>query len=151
MFDPNGTVTREQFIKMLVLAFNLTEKTDEMNFEDVNENDWYGEYVNIAYASGITKGDETGNFGAGKPLSREDAAVFVNRAVEALGKVLPQTAEEAEFAYTSDIAEYAKESVLTMQTSGIMNGIDGGKFSPKDVCTRAMAAKIIYGLLAVVK
>lgn len=151
MFNPNGIVTREQFIKMLVLGFKFSAETDEMNFPDVKTSDWYYDYVKIASATGITNGDEYGNFGAGKALSREDAAVFVKRTVEVLGKTLPQNAQGVEYADSADIAEYAKGAVALMQTSGVMNGTDGGTFSPKGSCTRAMAAKIIYELLAAVK
>jgi len=41
----------------------------------------------------------------------------------------------------------AKNAVYVMKETGIVNGIGDNLFAPKANATRAMAAKIIYGLV----
>lgn len=146
-FEPYQTVTREQFIKMLILAFNVTSEKGDTSFTDVNKDDWFYEYVRIANVLGISKGNDNGAFGVGEALSREDAAVLALRTVRALGKSVPEVKAEAEFGDAAEISEYAKDAVCSMQKAGIINGLDDGSFAPHAVCSRAMAAKIIYELM----
>ena len=69
------------------------------------------------------------------------------RTVRALGKSVPEVKAEAEFGDAAEISEYAKDAVCSMQKAGIINGLDDGSFAPHAVCSRAMAAKIIYELM----
>ena len=45
------------------------------------------------------------------------------------------------------IADYAKIAVYGMKATGIVSGMGDGTFAPKAYCTRAQAARIIYGLM----
>ena len=47
----------------------------------------------------------------------------------------------------ADISEYARTAVYVMKETGIVNGTGDNLFSPRANATRAMAAKIIYGLV----
>ncbi len=150
-FLPNETVTREQFIKMIVTAFDIKMQGEALKFNDVDENAWYYEYISIASSVGLTKGDDKGSFGIGEELTREDAAVFVARALDCIGMTVPAKDQKTEFKDSAEISEYAKASVELMQEAGIINGVGDGEFAPKGSCTRAMAAKIIYGLMSAAK
>lgn len=154
LFMPNELVTREQFIKMLVLGFGLTQKQNDnapLDLSDVNADAWYYEYIKIAYDAKITTGNDKGGFGVGEVLTRADAAVFAKRAAESLGKELPTKNAAVEFVDADETAEYAKEAISALQIAGILNGNSDGAFSPNEGCTRAMAAKIVYELLKAVK
>lgn len=145
IFDPNGEVTREQFIKMLVLAFDMSADKKECSFSDVEEGKWYYEYIAVAEKSGLTKG-EGGMFGTGRSLTREEMATFAYRAAGISG--IEMEVCETEFADTEEISDYALEAVGAMSEAGIINGVGEGRFAPKDTCTRAMAAKVICSILS---
>jgi endo-1,4-beta-xylanase len=51
------------------------------------------------------------------------------------------------FEDSADISEYAKEAVSAIQQAGIINGMPGGRFAPKDTANRAQSAVIIYKLI----
>lgn len=141
-FSPDEHVTRGQFVKMLVCAFNALDEKAVSNFDDVPKTNWCYPYVSSAYASGLVNGISETYFGINEKISRQDAAVMVYRFMQ---KYTDRTVngEAGVFADKSEIAEYAAEAVDYMSASGIINGVGENRFEPDGVCTRAMAAKII--------
>lgn len=56
-FEPQKNVTREQFVKMVVEAFDVKKISDsEMNFSDVMSDDWFYPYLYVGYNSGVICG-----------------------------------------------------------------------------------------------
>ena len=143
IFDPDGLITREEYAKMLVLAFGLTAENASCDFTDVPEDAWYYEYVAIAAKRGVVNGIGNGNFGVGSTITRQDMAVMTYRAAMATGKAMDMINEEITFADNADIATYAAEAVAVMQRAGIINGMGGNTFAPTGTATRAQAAKIM--------
>lgn len=142
-FRPNEMVTREQFVKMLVAAFDLMDDTAEASFSDVAADDWFYPYVASAAKLGITQGDGTGRFGVGACLTRQEMAVLAYRAAETAGAAFSTQDGAAAFTDEADIAGYAVESVKAMQQAGVISGMPDGSFQPQGETTRAMAAKVI--------
>lgn len=139
-FAPGNTVTREEFVKMLVGAANIVSYDGKIPpFNDVESGTWYFPYVRDAYFSGIVLGDENGSFGTGRYIKREDIAVMLKR------YCFPNTsaAEEIPFDDESDISEYAKESVSVLKSKGIMKGTETNRFNPQAYATRAETAVLI--------
>lgn len=145
-FAPNDPVTREQFVTMLVNAFELKGNDESVVFDDVKADDWFADYVKIAAQNGIVKGTGTG-FGTGKQITRQDMAVMVMNTVTAMNLELAPTKEAVEFADEQEISQYATEAVKTLSLAGIINGMGDGAFNPKGVNTRAQAAVVIYAVL----
>lgn len=147
-FRPDDAITREEFVKLLVCALGIETDSTEMPFADVAENEWYAPYVAAAYAAGIITGNETGAFGVGQQITRQDMAVMVCRAAEAVG----QTLEGGEVNFTDNdaIADYAKDAIGKMQKAGLLNGIGDGTFAPTESASRAQAAKVIAGLMTII-
>lgn len=139
-FNPSANVTREEFVKMLVIASGVSASENEVEFSDVNSDAWYYEYVKIAVSAGIVNGVSATEFGAGTRISRQDMAVMLYRILKAEGKTY--TASSDKFADDANIADYAKEAVYAMKQAGILNGSDG-KYNPTAPLTRAESAKVI--------
>lgn len=141
-FRPTDRVSREEFLKMLVVALSLdTENVADSNFSDVTDGAWYKEYVDIAISLGIVNGVSADRFGAGAPITRQDMAVMTVRALSAAGITLDGS-NAMTFADESEISIYAMDGVNVLVVAGIINGSDG-KFLPNDNLTREQAAKII--------
>ena len=144
-FDPDGVVTREQFLKMLVTAFKVSASGADASFTDVDNSAWYAPYVKIGLGSGIINGMSDGSFGVGKAVTRQDACVML---VRALG--LDTSAEATLFFADADkIAPYAKNSVGALSEYSIINGFTDNTFRGTEVCSRAQAAKIISGAITI--
>lgn len=139
-FNPDDSITRAEFIKMLVEVFNIFDKDAKCNFEDVPEDSWYYGYIAGAIKFDIVNGIGNGKFGPSDKITRQDMAVMAARAAQLTG-ILENDAN-IDFADASDISSYAVESVASMAKTGIISG-DNGMFKPKDYATRAQAAKII--------
>lgn len=147
LFRPTDNVTRAEFLKMLVTAFNITEDSAQCWFHDVTKDDWYYPYVAAAYGRGIVLGDSANNFGADRFITRQDAAAMAYRAVKALDKYIEEAKSDVSFADASEIAEYAREAVEKMARAEIINGVGNNIFSPKSLTNRAQAVKIVYELI----
>lgn len=145
IFAPEDNVTRAEFVTMLIKTFKLTSDNKENNFTDVNESDWYNDYVNIAVDKGIVSGISEDYFGAQENITRQDIAVMCDRLWNSLAKGMtgPYRASFTDF---EDISEYALEAVTNLAEAGIIRGMDTGEFAPLENATRAQAAVIIYGM-----
>ena len=142
LFTPNDNVTREEFAKIITVAFKLNLVNAECPFGDVDENNWAYPYIRSAYKAGIIKGVSDTEFGYGQNITREDLCVMINRMLTVGELTLPQV-DGGVFGDDGEISDYAKESVYYLERAGIILG-DGTNFNPKASATRAEAAKIVY-------
>lgn len=143
-FNPNQNVKREEFIKMVVLASGAYDETAVCEFTDVSENSWYYAYVASAKNAGIITGRDDGSFGSGDYITRQEMAAIVYRAYSG---ELNKSENSELFSDDADIADYAKEAVYALKEQNIVNGMGDNLFVPNGDVTRAMAAKLVAGLV----
>lgn len=143
-FYPNNSVTREEFVKMLLLGMGMETTYGENIFDDVADGKWYEEYIVTAYKNGLVNGITDTTFGVGNNITRQDMAVMIARVLEKKGHTLEKS--EKLFADDAQISEYAKDAVYAMRKMGIIDGYDG-IFDPTSPLTRAQAAKVISSLM----
>ncbi len=151
LFAPDASVSREEFVKFIVLGLGLelTEATD-MDFRDVDRNAWYSSYVLSAVSSGVVFGRDDGTFGVGDKITREDMAVMICRALSAKGISVTATGGSG-FTDTAYISDYAAESVSFLNETGILRGLNDGSFEPQSFSTRAQVAVVICRTLDFLK
>ncbi len=141
-FNPSGIVTREQLAKILCLGFEYEITDKECEFSDVDAGMWYAPFVSTLNNEGIVKGFDKEIFGVGSSVTRQDMAVMIYRI---LGE--PDVDAVLDFNDSVDVSEYAQKAVAYLVEKGIINGFEDNTFRPKDNCTRAQAAKIVYDAL----
>lgn len=146
LFCPNDSITREEFAKLLTLAFKVNLVSAECPFEDVPKDDWAYKYVRSAYLAGVVNGVSETEFGYGRNITREDLCVMLNRMIN-IGDLSVEEGESISFGDDAEISDYARESVYRMARAGIVSG-DGMNFNPSASATRAEAAKLVYSALA---
>ena len=142
-FNPNNKVTREEFVKMIVMAQGLdTIEVEETKlFFDCTPENWYYPYVIIANKNKIVRGVAEYMFGAGQNITRQDAAVI-------LANILGGTSDgEISFTDKNSISDYAVNAVSKMANAGIISGFESGEFKPLDNATRAEAAVLVARML----
>lgn len=146
-FYPNDTVTRAEFVKMLIGTLEYAGLVDTSNkscsFSDVAEDAWYYDEVAIAVNNGIVQGISDTEFNPNANITRQDMAVMMYRAAQVANLELKNGAELI-FTDADKISDYAQEAVSAMAKAGIINGFEDGSFSPKTNATRAQAAVVIY-------
>ncbi|KGG80951.1 hypothetical protein Y919_03335 [Caloranaerobacter azorensis H53214] len=148
-FAPNDNVTRAQFVKMLVNALDLKYGKKEVKFKDVSDGTWYERPVKIAASLGIVEGYNE-MFNPNGEITREEMAVMI---VRALKLVAPEEdcIIDAVFKDENDISDWAKEAVKVAASRGLVEGVGGNRFAPKESATRAQAAVIIYRLFNILR
>lgn len=146
-FFPNDSITREEFVKLVVELFEMKDESAVCDFADVAEGRWYYSHVASAAASGVVNGVGNGCFGVGQKIKRQDMAKIIYGVLEKKGISASETAEA--FADNDSIADYAKNAVSAMRALGILSGDENGNFNPEQFATRQEAAKMISEMLRV--
>lgn len=141
-FEPDRSVTREEFVKIIVLALGLVPSSGDTSFADVAGDAWYKGYIAAAVQAGIVNGISENEFGVGKPVSRQDAATMIYRAALKIGE--KYNVSEELFTDDASIAEYAKQAVYALKGAGIINGTGEGVFDAASSCSRGQTAKMVY-------
>lgn len=144
-FDPSGFVTREQFVKMAVLAMDIYNENGVAEFDDIAPGAWYGTYIASAKQKNLVNGISDVNFGVGRNITREDVAVIIYRMFEQKSIKLTKTKDD--FDDMKNISDYAYAAVSALAGEGIINGVGNNKFSPKSNTTRAEAAVLINAFM----
>lgn len=155
-FDPNGSLTRGQFVQLLanLAGADLGKygNVDSSGISDVKATDWFANAVAWAIeqgiVTGITMADGTTNFNPGQSISRQDIAVMLNRYRDKIDKkAFPEAVKEKPFQDEAQIGIYAKDAVKALQISGVIQGKSETVFAPLDQAKRGEAAKMIHGML----
>ena len=146
-FRPHDSVSREEFVKMLILTCNKLSQTAKCHFADVPENAWYYSYVASAYEYEIVKGISDTEFGTGVYITREAMCTMVYNALVKSEKIPADIREYKSFDDENNISVYAKEAVKALYQKGILNGVSESEIAPKKTTTRAEAAVLLEKLL----
>lgn len=146
-FQPGKSVSREEFVKMLVLALDVPESETDIVFADMEQGAWYRDYIQAAVAAGIVRGVSEQRFGVGETITREDMATMIYRAVTYLKQNIGNSEHAATITDAQDISSYAQEAVSALVRGGVISGNETGEFLPKDQSTRAEAAKMLAMLM----
>ena len=139
IFAPEQNVTRAQFLKMLVVLFELSASGTSVEFSDVTKNDWCYDYVAAGTANGIVNGTGGNIFSKDSFVTRQDMAVMIYRCM----KNAESVGEYEKFADDTAIADYAKNAVYYLKSKSIVLGDETGYFNPENFANRAEAAVML--------
>ncbi len=140
-FVPDDSVTREEFVKMVVMAFNCLDEAAECDFNDVDKTVWSYRYIASAIKAGYINGEDEYTFNPEGVITREQMAAIVYRAID--NKIASEDSGMS-FTDSENISDYAQEAVKMLASMGIINGMGNGSFMPKANVTRAQAAKVLF-------
>jgi len=145
-FNPQGEVTRAQFIKMLVQAMEY-KKIDSVSFIDMkpypsSKPHWASVYVETALRNKvISKAEEGERFYPDAPIARKDMVMMICRAL----KLEPSEGSNPYFDLDEPNGYFTKAYEEYLVRGIPMNGKI--IFNPTGVTTRAQAATIISRLV----
>jgi hypothetical protein len=147
-FSPDGTLTRGQFITMLLRAYGVAEVTSPTeNFADAGDT-YYTGYLAAAKTMGITSGVGDNLFAPGAAITRQEMFTMLYNALKALDR-LPSGASGktlADFADSAAIAPWASDAMTALVKAGTVTG-SAGLLSPTGTTTRAEMAQVLFNLL----
>jgi len=145
VFDPASSVTRAEFMAMLINAFAENPLSDYPNagMQDVSKDAWYANHVNWAVAQGIISGYGDGRFGPEDPITREQIAVLLENFSQKQQVELPKAVQPVNFTDQKMIHNWAAAAVAKTQQAGLVKGRPDGSFAPLAATTRAEAAALL--------
>lgn len=100
------------------------------------------------YYLGVVKGRGDGTVGTTDTLTRQEAAVILERTYKSYGGTLESPQTVSPFVDDELIAPWAKNSIYALANSGIFLGYDDGRFSPLDEITCEQYITALYRLYA---
>lgn len=142
-FSPNSTMTRAMLATVLYRAAGSPAVNQTADFRDVSAGAYYSDAAAWASSNGIVTGYGNGLFGSNDPVTREQIATILWRYQ---GSPAP-SGTAANFTDQSVISSYAVNAVAWARENGIINGMEGNRFAPKNNATRAQVATILRNYL----
>ncbi|MFF2092291.1 S-layer homology domain-containing protein, partial [Paenibacillus sp. NPDC058174] len=152
-FRPAGTITRAEFTALLIrgLGLSVNESEGIARFADVPASAWYASAVYTAVANGLVSGIDAGHFAPNDPITREQMAMLIDRALTFTGHGSVGAGQEggslAAFTDRDSISSWARAAVARASEVGIMKGNEDGRFAPTAHATRAQAAVMLKRFL----
>ncbi|MFD2330935.1 S-layer homology domain-containing protein [Cohnella sp. GCM10020058] len=149
-FAPGAPVTRAELTAMIVRALGLQGTAETHTaFSDVDSGSWYAGAVTAAVQAGIAQGDAGGRFRPDAPISRQEAAVMLMRAMTTAGRspAAGSPTALAGFADAGQISAWAREAMTAAVDSGLIQGDASGRLRPQQQITRAETAAMLLRTL----
>ena len=148
-FGPAEPLARAQFAVILhrLMSEPQVEYTDV--FPDVKDNEWYTQAILWANKTGVVTGyTDTGLFGTGDNINREQMAVMMYRFADYLGLDTSGRTDYSYFTDASSVNEFAQDAMSWAVYTGIITGKDNGaRIDPQGNANRAECATIIMRFL----
>ena len=141
-FAPDAPMTRGLLALAFYRAAGSPEASGTAGFSDVPAAAPYARAVSWAVQNKVMSGYSGGRFGPEDSLTREQIAAVLWRYEGS-----PSAPRGTDFTDEGSISPYASAAVDWVRSSGLMSGIDGYRFDPQGVTSRAQAAMILMNFL----
>ena len=141
------SITREEFCELIYnYCYNVIKEVDTVTGENKFTDTTNSKIIRLN-AMGIINGKTETEFAPNDLLTREEAAVILNRMVN---KTIPVPVTEMYFNFDdeSSISGWASDSIQVMCNMGVMNGVGNNKFAPKETYTTEQAIATIVRVYA---
>ena len=144
-FDPNGTTSRAMIVTMLYRMEGEPETAGKASFKDVADGRFYTRAVDWAFENEIVNGYNADTFGPDNDLTREQLVTILERYAKYKGFDVSEgeSAYLTGFTDADTISNYAVKAFRWAVDAGIINGVGGGKLSPKTDASRAQVATML--------
>lgn len=141
-FAPNSTITRAEFIKIVLKGLNYNVYSiQSAAFTDTEPGDWYYSYVSFAHSKGFIDGYSDGSFHPNAPITRAEAIqILINTA----GFLGAYASSEVNHMFNDvDGNDWFATAVAIGIDYELIKGYGDGSFRPHNDMTRAEASVLI--------
>ena len=146
-FAPNATMNRAMFATVLYRLAGSPAVSGADGFSDVADGSWYTDAVLWGQSTGIINGYDGGRFGPDDPVTREQMCALIVRWLDYVGYELPAVTDAEVFTDADQFSSWAREPISQAQISGLINGVPGGAFAPKNNATRAENSAVFQRMI----
>lgn len=148
-FRPNNSVTRAEFLKIVMEALDIPQDTPATpSFTDIKTTDWFYGYVEGAVKAGIISGFPDNTFRPNKAVTRAEASKILVIALGKEGEATSRSESEqnsilSAFTDQASILSWARPYVAQAVQDSIFQGFPDSTFRPNNSITRAEAATVV--------
>ncbi|KTD83459.1 5'-nucleotidase C-terminal domain-containing protein [Paenibacillus etheri] len=143
-FSPSQSITRAEFAALITRSLGLATVSGETTFKDVNPNAWYADAIRTAAEAELISGYTDGSFKPGSPITRQEMASVLAKAIKYTGKTLnADPTALAKFIDAASIPAWSQAAVAEIAAAGIIQGATDGSFAPQKLATRAEAVTML--------
>lgn len=144
-FEPDSSMTRAMLVTVLYRLDSPEKVSENTQFSDVPENEWYAKSVNWAAENKIVNGVSDNSFAPNSGITREQFAVILYR--YAMHKGYDTSAKDSfslsAYSDKEKISEYAIDAINYVAAIGVMNGRTQSTIAPDESVTRAEVAAML--------
>jgi len=150
-FSPETTLTRGQFIVLLMNAYGINPDAaveGTTNFIDAGST-YYTNYLLAAKSLEIVNGVGNNMFAPEQAITRQEMFVMLYNALEVIEE-LPQASggkKLSDFGDANQVDSWAREAMSALIEGGVISG-SNGMLNPTASTTRAEMAQMLYNLLS---
>ena len=142
LFDGNGTFSRAMAVTLIArMAGANVSAAPRAPFTDVPSGAWYANYVNWAYANGVSLGVSKTAFAPDIPITRQEFMTMLERYIAARG--IPVTGRGLPFRDADSTAGWARASVERFYARGLVKGDGTGRLLPGRDLIRSEGAAFV--------
>ncbi|HDR8042307.1 TPA: S-layer homology domain-containing protein [Bacillus cereus] len=146
VFAPNRAITRAEFAQLISNSLNLP--AGDASFKDLNDaNSTLRDGIKRTASAGIIQGRGDGYFDPNTPITREESAIIVNKALQYKGIWGPVV----NLPFSDKDQIIYKEDVQRLYGLGIVRGKGDNQYDPKGTTTRGETATFILNMLQVIE
>lgn len=138
-FRPDNSITRAEFVKLVNKYFGFNNRED-INFSDINTNDWYYNDICIASKAGYINGYEDKTFRPNKTITREEVSKILITIKNKQDNVYDKLNNYPD---KNKVSNWAKPYVEGAIEQGYLKGNDLGFLNPTNNITRAESVTIL--------
>ncbi len=148
-FNPEESITREEFTTWVTRAYGLTNEDAEAPFSDIAQDSAHYVEVASAFNAGIVSGS-SGSFNPDKAVTKEEMSAILANAMTSYDQKMLSEGIDSQLAQVGDgdlISDWAGDDVALLMELGVLE-LEEGNLNPKDTMTKEQAAAIlkkIYG------
>jgi hypothetical protein len=142
--NPQGQLTRAQLAAILVRAFGITTKSDDLSsYTDVDPEAWYYGELSAAVAVGLFEGADN-KLRPNDYVTREEVAIVLARAF----LILDSDIDLSGIPDSSDISTWAEEAFAALVKAGYFEGYEDGSLRPVGLITREEFAQLMNKIVS---
>lgn len=148
-FRPQAATSRAAYAAMVCRLFGFKAEVSDDPYPDVTKDSWCAETAAAAKKYGVIYGDKQGMFNPTASVTKQQAVVMLQRAMESAGKTVPAAPISILLQYRdcASVSSYAETAMANMIALGVVEGDYFGNLRPDKPITRAEMAQILYRLL----
>lgn len=138
-FAPETVTTRGMIVTILWRLEGSPTAAHSIDYDDVDQKDWYGEAVRWADSAGVVNGYGNGKFGPNDPITREQLAAMLWRYAGS-PHVDGSLSSFVDGVQTSD---WAQSAMIWAVDQELIIGVGQNQLASRDQSTRAQSATLL--------